>query len=157
MNPTTAGSLGAVDRKFIDNAAIGGMAEVTLGKMAEEKASSDGVKQFAARMVEDHGKANAELVQLTKAKGVTPPSELDKRHQHAADQMGKLSGSKFDQAYMKAMVADHQETVTLFKKQASTGANAEVKDWAAKTLPTLQEHLKMAQDGYAATRGRATK
>lgn len=144
MNPTTAGGLGAADRKFIDNAAIGGMAEVAAGKMAQEKGRSDAVKTFAGQMVQDHGKANDELVQLASTKGVTPPAALDKRHQMMADHLSKLSGAAFDREYMKGMVADHKATVALFQKEASSGSSEEVKAWAAKMLPTLQGHLKMA-------------
>lgn len=156
MNATTAGGLGAADRKFIDNAAIGGMAEVAAGKMAQEKGSSESVKTFAGRMVQDHGKANDELMQLASAKGVTPPAALDRHHQMMADHLSKLSGAAFDREYMNGMVADHKETVALFQKEASSGSSEEVKAWAAKMLPTLQDHLKMAMDDEASMKSTKT-
>ena len=138
-------ALARADRKFIEEAAHGGVAEVELGKLAQQKASSDQVKQFGARMVEDHGKANDELKQLAQTKGITPPTAADKSHAKDIDKLGKLSGAEFDKQYMAHMVSDHRKDVSEFKKASESAKDSDVKAFAGKTLPTLQEHLKLAQ------------
>lgn len=137
-----------VDRdtqKFFEQAAQGGMAEVELGKLASGKAVSPEVKQFAERMVQDHGKNNQELMQLASKYGVTPPSELEGKHKKARERLSGLSGVGFDRAYMDQMVKDHKDTIDLFEKQAKRGKQQDVKQLAQQTLPVLQEHLKQAQ------------
>lgn len=146
MTNATGGKVPGADRSFIEKAAIGGMTEVDASKVAQSKATNPAVKDFAAQMVKDHTKANSELMSAATAKGVTPPATLDKAHQKEVDKMSNLSGADFDKAYMKQMVADHKATVELFEKQAKSGKDADLQGWAGKTLPTLQEHLKMAQD-----------
>ena len=135
----------AADKDFAQKAAVGGMAEVQLGKLAQQKASNDQVKQFGSHMVEDHSKANDELKQIASTKGVQLPSALDKKHQSDMDRLQKMSGADFDKAYMSHMVDDHKHDVADFKKEASSGRDSDIKGFASKTLPTLEEHLKLAQ------------
>jgi putative membrane protein len=104
------------------------------------------VKQFAERMVDDHGKTNTELKSLAAQKNVTLPTELDAKHKAMQDKLSKLSGAAFDRAYMAHMVNAHKDAVALFEKQARSGNDAELKAFAEKKLPTIQQHLKMAQD-----------
>jgi len=153
MKAGTSASVPAADKAFVEKAAVGGMAEVQMGKMAQQKGSSDQVKQFGARMVDDHSKANDELKQIASAKGIALPTDLDAKHKSKMDKMEKLSGAQFDRAYMDDMVADHKEDVAEFKKQASSGKDSDLKAFAAKTLPTLEDHLKMAQSTDAAVKG----
>jgi len=144
----TSAQTAKVDRdtqEFFEKAAVGGIAEVQQGKLAAEKASSPEVKQFGQRMVDDHGKANEELMELASKHGVTLPADLDSKHKKTVDKLSKLSGAEFDRAYMDEMVRDHKEDVKLFEKQAQKGKNADVQQFAEKTLPTLQEHLQEAQ------------
>src|SRR5512140_2380360 len=94
------------DQVFVKKAAVGGMAEVELGTLAKDKASSDQVKQFANRMVTDHGKANDELKTLAQNKNITLPTDLDAKHKAVRDRLSKLSGEQFDRAYMQAMLKD---------------------------------------------------
>jgi len=136
----------ANDTTFVTKAARGGMAEVELGKLATEKASNDEVKKFGQRMVDDHGKANDELKALAQQKNMTVPSDLSAKDKALRDRLSKLSGAAFDRAYMHAMVTDHRADVNEFRVQSQSGKDAEVKAFAAKTLPTLEEHLRMAQD-----------
>src|SRR5262249_55511746 len=136
----TAATKAAPDQSFVLEAAKGGMAEVELGKLAEEKASSPEVKKFGQRMADDHGKANDELKSLAQSKNITIPAS-DTKEQKLHDQLSKLSGSEFDKAYMKAMVADHKKDVNAFRKESQSGKDPELKAWAAKTLPTLEDHL----------------
>ena len=133
------------DHGFVEKAAMGGMVEVELGNLAQQKAASDAVKQFGKRMVDDHTKANDELKQIASSKSITLPTALDKKHQGDVDKLSKLSGAQFDKAYMSHMVDDHKHDVSDFKKQAQSGKDGELKGFAAKTLPTLEEHLKLAQ------------
>jgi putative membrane protein len=131
------------DTDFMTKAAQGGMAEVELGKLAAAKAQNAEVKQFAQKMVADHGKANDELKALAGEKNFSMPVRLDAKHQSVVDKLNGLSGAEFDKAYVDAMLADHEEDVALFKSEADGGKDADVKAWAGKTLPSLQMHLDM--------------
>jgi putative membrane protein len=122
------------------------MAEVELGKLAAEKGSADAVKKFGQRMVDDHSKANAELKTLAATKKITLPSDLGAEEKTLRDRLVKLSGPAFDRAYMTAMVSDHVKDVNEFKTEAHSGTDPDVKAWAAKTVPTLEDHLKMARE-----------
>ena len=146
----------AADAMFMRNAAIDGMAEVEHGRLAVQNATHDEVKQFGQRMVADHGKANDELKGLASQKKVTLPTELDAKHKAMHDKMSKMKGDAFDRAYMSHMVTAHQQAVALFTKESTGGKDAEAKAWAAKTLPTLQEHLKMARSINAKVSGAKT-
>jgi len=137
--------MASADHQFIMEAAQGGLAEVELGQMASSKAQSAEVKQFAQRMVTDHGKANEELKSLAQSKNMTLPTDVGAKHKATKERLEKLSGAQFDRAYMQDMLSDHQKDVNDFRKESQSGKDPEVKAWAAKTLPTLQEHLQMAQ------------
>jgi putative membrane protein len=133
------------DETFMIKAARGGMAEVELGKLAVDKAASDEVKKFGRRMVDDHSKAGDELKTLAQNKHITLPTTVGPEDQALHDRLAKLSGAAFDRAYMQAMVTDHRQDVNEFRVEAKSGKDGDVKGWAAKTLPTLEEHLKLAQ------------
>jgi putative membrane protein len=147
-------SLTAADKSFVRTAAVGGMAEVELGKLAQQKSSNDNVKQFGNHMVEDHTKANAELKQLAEGKGMTIPNSLDKSNRATMEKLSKLEGADFDRQYMKDMLADHKKDISEFKKASKVAKDEDIKGFAAKTLPTLQEHLQMAQSTYEQTKGK---
>ncbi|UFH52469.1 DUF4142 domain-containing protein [Spirosoma sp. KNUC1025] len=128
--------------EFAVKAANGGMLEVELGRMAEEKAVSKDVKEFGAMMVKDHSKANDELKTIAAAHNITLPSTLGEDEQKHVNDMAKLSGADFDKKYVSMMVDDHKEDIDLFKKTAEDDkTNPAVKDFASKTLPTLQKHM----------------
>ena len=146
----------SADSAFMRTAATGGMAEVELGKLGVANATSSDVKQFAQRMVDDHSKANDELKALAAQKNVTLPAEVDAKHKAAYDKLAKAKGAGFDAAFMSHMVSDHQADVSLFERESKSGKDAETKAWAGKTLPTLQEHLKMAKEIHAKT-GKGTQ
>src|SRR4051812_39822143 len=133
------------DHGFVTKAAQGGLAEVKLGTLATQKASSPDVKQFGQQMVDDHSKANDELKQLASSKGITLPTDTDASHQAKYDRLSKLSGADFDKAYMKEMVSDHRTDVYEFRRESEHGSDPDVKAWAGKTLPTLEHHLQMAE------------
>jgi putative membrane protein len=138
--------LSAADQTFVKKAAQGGMAEVELGKLATQKASSEEVKKFGQRMVDDHTKANDQLKQIAGNKGVTLPTDLDSKDQALKDRLSKLDGEKFDQAYMKNMVRDHTKDVSEFRKESTSGKDSDLKSFASQTLPTLEDHLKEAKN-----------
>ena len=128
-------------QNFIRRAAESGMKEVEAGKQAQVQASNEQVKAFAQRMVQDHSKANQELLVIAETKGV----ELKAGRAQGHDMKAMGQGQDFDRAYMAQMVKDHTEAVRLFEQQAERDADPEVKAFAQKTLPTLREHLEMAR------------
>ena len=143
-------------RKFMTKAAAGGITEVEMGKLAQAKASSEQVKQFGARMEADHGKANAELKSIAASKNVELPQTPPKKEVAMMDKMKAMSGAEFDRAYMSHMVTDHKKDIALFEKEANTGKDPQLKAFASKTLPTLREHLQMAQSIHDAMMGTGT-
>jgi putative membrane protein len=142
---TTTSKLSGMDHKFVMEAAVGGMEEVQLGQLAAQKASDPSVKNFGQHMVDDHSKANSQLMQIASQKGITPPTTLPADKQKDMDKLNGLSGAAFDKAYIDMMVKDHKKDVAEFQKQAKNGKDADLKSFAASTLPTLQDHLKMVQ------------
>ncbi len=140
------------DHRFIEHAAQGGMAEVALGRLAGERGQHPQVKSFGERMVQDHGKANDELKTIAAAKGVAWPQEPDRSHKRDADKMGKLQGAEFDREYMEHMVKDHEKDVKDFEKVAKNSKDAELKAFAEKTLPVLQQHLNLAKTTWDAVK-----
>jgi len=142
------------DSKFVMDAAKGGLMEVEMGRMAADHATDPEVKQFAQRMVTDHTKANDELKTVASQKGITLPTSIDASDKAKMDKMSKMSGEAFDKAYMDDMVKDHKKDVAEFRKEANGGKDADIKGFASKTLPTLEEHLKMAQDTHAKVAGK---
>ncbi len=138
---------GTVDDKthdFMNEAAMGGMAEVQLGKLAQEKASNPRVKAFGEMMVRDHSAANDDLKSIAGKKSVTLPADMGKHQDHYND-LSKKSGHDFDKAYMKMMVDDHQDDIDAFEKTANNGTDPEVKTFASQKLPTLRKHLDSAK------------
>ncbi|MDT5262824.1 MAG: putative rane protein [Acidobacteriota bacterium] len=133
------------DQKFAMEAAMGGQMEVELGKLAAQKGASDEVRQFGQHMVDDHSKANEDLMQVASGKSMTLPTALSPKMQMEMQKLSAMSGEKFDKEYVKMMVKDHKEDVAAFQKEASGGMDADIKSFATRTLPTLQEHLRMIQ------------
>lgn len=146
MTTATGGKLASGDRTFVTMAAISDMTEIQASKLAQTNGSSQAVKDFGQQMITDHGKTTAELTTILGPKSVTPPAHVDKSHEKDLDKLSKLSGNDFDKAYAKQMVSDHKTAVSLFEKESKSGKDADLQAFAAKNLPTLQGHLKMAQD-----------
>jgi putative membrane protein len=137
------------DNEFVSEAAMDGMAEVELGRLAAQKAKSPDVKKFAQRMVADHAKAIVELKQLASNKGITLPAEPNAEQKAEKDRLSKLSGAEFDSEYMSMMSAAHDKAVAAFEDESQHGSTPDVKAWATKILPTLKEHQSMAKDIFA--------
>ena len=146
---STGGSMSAMtpeDKEFVSKAGMGGLYEVQAGNLALQKAQSAEVKAFAQRMVTDHSQANTELAQLATTKGLALPTELSGDHENTVEHLNGLSGAAFDKMYMTHMVEDHNKDVAEFEKASTTASDADVKAWAGKTLPTLQQHQQQAKD-----------
>ncbi|MBC7945193.1 MAG: DUF4142 domain-containing protein [Burkholderiales bacterium] len=139
------GQVAEQDKKFAMQAAKLGLAEVAMGKVAQQK-GTDPVKKFGEHMVQEHSKANEKLMQIAQEKGIQLPQQIDERAQTKMDKLSGMAGAKFDKSYLNAQVKDHKKAVKLFEKQARDGKDAALKQFAAQTSPTLQEHLKMAED-----------
>jgi putative membrane protein len=133
------------DTHFMKKAAQGGLAEVELGRLAEQKAASQDVKDFGKQMVNDHQKANEQLKAVASKQNVDLPGEVSAKQRKEIDRLSKLSGEQFDKAYMQHMLKDHKKDVAEFRKEANKGKDPDVKSFAANTLPTLEQHLQHAQ------------
>jgi putative membrane protein len=133
------------DSTFVKKAASGGIAEVELGQLALQKASSPDVKQFAQRMVNDHTKANGQLKQVAADEHIRLPQSMSAKDKATKDTLANLSGDDFDRAYMKDMVQDHRHDVAEFERESKSAQDPAVKSFAMQTLPTLRDHLKEAQ------------
>jgi putative membrane protein len=131
------------DPAFVKQAALDGMTEVEMANIATEKSSSDEVKAFAARMIQDHGKADADLAALAQSKSIKVPTKLDIKHKAMVDALKVRSGASFDAAYAKHMAADHTKAIALFTKE-SQSPDPDMSAFAKQTLPTLQEHKRLA-------------
>jgi putative membrane protein len=135
----------AGESAFAMKAAQANIAEVELGKLAQQKAKSDDVKKFAQMMVDDHSKALDELKSVAGPKSITLPTALDAEHKKLSDRLSKLSGAGFDREYMQAMVDGHRKVAADVRKESKSGADPDLKAWAAKALPTVEAHLKQAE------------
>ena len=135
----------SADSAFAKKAAEGGMAEVACGQLAADKGTDADVKAFGQRMVTDHGKANEDLKAAAMKSGIDLPTAPSQKQQADKAKLEKMSGADFDRHYMTMMVKDHEEDVALFKKEAQSGKDENLKQFAQKTLPTLEEHLSMAK------------
>lgn len=133
------------DKKFVDTAAKVGMAEVELSKIALEKSKKPAVKDFAQKMIDTHGKANEELKTLCAGRGIELPTELDEAAKRNKTELEGKSGTKLDKAYAAMMLEDHRKAVELFRTESQTGGDPQIKQWAGKMLPTLEEHLAHAE------------
>jgi putative membrane protein len=137
--------LAQADMEFATKAAQGGIKEVRFGELAQQQAARDEVKQFGQRMVEDHGQANEQLMQIAEDKGIELPQELSDEDQQKFDELQQKSGEEFDQAYMDELVRDHEEDVEEFQQYVETGQDPDLTGFAEQTLPVLEEHLQLAQ------------
>jgi putative membrane protein len=147
MNNSTSSNMNSansnvavVQDNFWVDAAQGGMAEVELAKLAQQKSQNAEVKKFAQMMITDHSKANDELKSIAAKKNITLPTDIGS-HKSTLDELSKLSGAEFDKEYVEAMVDDHEEDVEMFESKSSS-SDADIKSFASKTLPTLKKHLE---------------
>lgn len=142
------------DSKAIVDMAMVNMAEVEMGKLAQSKSQNPEVKTYAQQMIDDHTKGLAEVQTVAQAKGVTLPTELDAKHKALSAKLAKLEGEKFDREYMKTGgLASHKQAHALLKKNEKNAKDPDVKALATKMMPTVEQHLKAAQQMPAAKTG----
>ena len=156
VGAATAGAQSAGDQAFVTKLAGVAMAEVELGTLAKDKASSREVKAFGQRMIDDHTKAGNELKGLAQRKNFAWPSALPPDAVALKDKLAKLNGAAFDRAYIDEMVKGHTEVLGVVQKEAQSGSDPDVKAWATKASSSVQAHLTHAQNqqrelGKAAT------
>lgn len=142
-NPTK--SVDETDQTFMKDAALGSEAEIQLGQLAQQNASSQSVKDFGQRMMKDHSDAADKLKNIAQAEHISLPVELDPQHKDAAARLSRLSGAQFDQAYMLLMVQEHTKDVNKFKQEVANAHDDTIKQFATATLPVLESHLNHAQ------------
>jgi putative membrane protein len=131
--------------RTVQDLAAGGVAEVELGELAQQKAVSPEVKQFAQMMVRDHTKANSELKQIAGQENIQLSAELDDKHRDVRERLSKLSGREFDREYMKAMVEDHEEAIDKLESLADDDDKPRLKQFASNTLQTVRQHQERAK------------
>jgi putative membrane protein len=144
-------NLSATDRTFLKKAAEGNMAEVEMGKLGQQKGTSSQVKQLADRLVNDHQQNQQTLQSLAQKEGVTLPTSVAPNHQALKARLEKLNGAAFDKAFATDAVREHHKDIAEFKRVESSTKNPDVKNYAAQTLPKLQEHLQLAQTAGGGT------
>jgi putative membrane protein len=148
MAPPQAAVLAAdknPDAAFYKKAAEGGMAEVELGKLAQQKSASQSVKEFGAMMIDDHSAANEELKSIAATKDINWPSSPSVAQKATKTKLEMLSGATFDKSYIKGMIKDHEEDIKEFQKEVDAGRDPEAKAFARSILPTLRAHLSKIQ------------
>ncbi len=140
-----AGQPSPVDRMFVGKAMQGGLAEVQLGQLTLQKTNNPQVKEFAQRMIDDHTKLNEQMKPIAQQVGVTVPDQISKNDRKTIAKLQTLSGSAYDQAYIKDMVKDHKQDLNEFQMEASSGQDQTVKDAANQGSKVIAQHLQMAQ------------
>jgi putative membrane protein len=144
---------GSVDQKFVRMAFLGGMMEVKMGQIAVDQASNPTVRKFAKRLVDGHSRANKELMSIIEKRGLAGPQGIDSQHHDLLNKFARMRGGDFDSQFMNHMVKHHEKNIALFEKEAQDGQDPDLKAFAAKTLPTLKEHLQMAKQIVERTGG----
>lgn len=144
-NMSTSDTSKAADRDFAMEAASSGLMEVTLGRLAESNAASAQVKELGKMMVTDHSQANSDLKAVAAQKNLTLPTSPMEQQQKQIDELKTKKGEEFDNAYIDMMVDDHKKDIEKFQDEANKGNDADIKAFAAKTLPVLQKHLDHIQ------------
>jgi putative membrane protein len=144
VGTTGTGAESNVERDFIEDQLAAGNAEVDLGRLAQDRAGSPDVREFANMMVQDHQRAGDQLKAIANKQNVRAEAEAHDDHRDLQERLSKLSGAEFDREYMDAMVKDHEKAIDAVEAKAEKSDNADVKQWAAATLPSLKQHLDKA-------------
>jgi len=145
----TGNRLGRMDRTFMQTIAEGNRAEIRLGRLALQRASSPAVKNVAKMIITGHTQAQQSLQALAEQKDVRLPQSLNRRHRTQEAQLRRLSGAAFDRAYITGQVVDHRRTVALFQRELDNGTDSNVRDYAQRFLSDVQNHTKMLEQIYA--------
>src|SRR5687768_12948249 len=140
-----ASELAKPDQEFVEQAAQGGMMKARLGEIGAEKATARTIKEFAAKLVKEHGKANQELQALAAKRGVVLEKELTARHAETVDRVAKLGGEEFDKVFVSEMIKSHKKGVATFEKAEKSVKDADLKAFVTKTMPVLKTHLQQLE------------
>ena len=146
---TTSGGPSQADRQFVEKASQGGVAEVELGKLAQQKGMNPAVQEFGRHMMMDHQKANDDLRSIASRVGLSAATAMNPADKALYNRLSGMSGAQFDQTYIREMIGDHQADIAEFQKEAASGSDPTIKAFASDGLPTLRQHLQMAQDASA--------
>lgn len=141
-----AADLSSVDKAFLKLAADANMTEAHLGKMAQEQAAESGVKDYGQTLAQDHTKAYEELTVLANKTGESIPKGIDVRRNRAIEELTKQKGAGFDRRFLTHEVQDHRKAIAEFKRETEKGQNADIKAYAQKMIPTLEGHLRKAEE-----------
>jgi len=145
---TNAGEKSArpLDKDFLVKVATCNNAEIEIGKLADKRANSDQVKDFATMLVKDHKAAYDKLGDLLKNRKIGVAAGLEKETRDDIKRLGKLEGTEFDQAFLQHMIREHKKAISIFENQAKNGQEADIRDYAKELLPGLRSHLKKAEE-----------
>lgn len=157
MAPASAPVPSPQDRLFVLLAGQGGLAEVELAKLAQSKAQSQAVKQFASRMIEEHTKANSQLTTAARQSALEPPSVPAAEHEAMRSQLASVDGASFDDAYLRSQLVEHQKAAQLLQWEMGNGQQAPLQRFAASTLPAVLDHLGHVQQLLAELTGAPTR
>jgi putative membrane protein len=138
-----ATTVSTADQDFMLAAGQVNLTEIKLGEYAAQNGKRDDVKEFGQRMVKDHTAINDDLKALAAQKEVTLPDSLDATHQQMVDKLMALTGSEFDKAYIDGMFNGHKKAIKAFKAESAETKDADVKGFVDKSIPVLEEHLKL--------------
>lgn len=145
--PAVGGDPGLGSQSFVEQAAAAGKLEIRLAEIAQERAESQEVKDFAQMIVDDHTQAAEELKEVAEGLSLTVPAELPADKQQTVDRFAAMSGEEFDREYARLMVDDHHKAVNLFQQATiATNVDPDLQHFASSVLPTLEKHLDHAQD-----------
>lgn len=142
----SADILSSADRNFVSSAAEANLAEIETAKMVEQKATDPAVKDFASRMLTDHTQASQSLASLAEMSGIKLPTDPSATERGHKSQVQNLSGSKLEDAYLRDELQGHKQVISSFENEIEHGQDSAVKDYAAQTLPTLEDHIRIAED-----------
>jgi putative membrane protein len=134
------------DRSFITSAAEANLAEIDMAKLVGQKSTDPAVKDFANRMITDHTQASQKLATVAETGGVKLPTEESAAERNKKSELQKLSGAQLNEAYLRSELQGHKETISAFENEIEHGQNQETKNYAEQTLPTLQDHIRIAED-----------
>jgi putative membrane protein len=137
----------SADQQFVQKAWSINQAEITLGQMAQQKGTTPDVKSFGARMAADHTKGLDDLNAAAQRDGIGVPSALLPQQKQLQDQLSRMSGRQFDEAYMKHMVAGHGAAIAVFTQEIADGSGPALRAYAEQMLPTLESHESAADQG----------
>lgn len=146
--------VGMSDHKFMTKAAQGGMAEVQMGQLAQQKGASEAVKEFGRMLEKDHAAANEKLKAIAKERQTELPSEMGAEHQKTIALLNSLSGEEFDRQFIRAQLREHRKDIRDFERAAERSMDTDLREFASGTLPALKSHYQKAQEIHGETRSR---